>query len=80
DPYPGMLPSPHKNTVLAPADFVRLSRKHGIHKILFGTDSPWQDQGEYVERLRAIGLTAAEQEAVLGENAAKLLELPHATP
>lgn len=80
DPYPGMEPSPHKDTVLAPADFVRLSRRHGIHKILFGTDSPWQDQNEYVERLRAIGLTAAEQQAVLGENAAKLLELPHAAP
>ena len=80
DPYPGMEPSPHKNTVLSPEAFVRLCRRHGIHKILFGTDSPWQDQGEYVARLQAIGLTAAEQEAVLGKNAAKLLELPGTTP
>ncbi len=80
DPYPGMEPSPHKNTVLAPADFLRLCRKHGTSRILFGTDSPWQDQGDYVERLRAIGLTAAEQEAVLGKNAAKLLDLSGAAP
>lgn len=76
EPYPGMEPSLHKNTVLAPEDFVRLSRKHGIHRILFGTDSPWQDQGEYVARLQAIGLTSSEQKAVLGNNAAKLLGLP----
>lgn len=80
DPYPGMEPSPHKNTVLAPADFLRLCRKHGTSRILFGTDSPWQDQGDYVERLRAIGLTAAEQEAVLGKNAAKLLDLSGVAP
>ena len=80
DPYPGMEPSPHKNTVLAPADFLRLCRKHGTSRILFGTDSPGQDQGDYVERLRAIGLTAAEQEAVLGKNAAKLLDLSGAAP
>ena len=35
---------------------------------------------DYVERLRAIGLTAAEQEAVLGKNAAKLLDLSGAAP
>lgn len=80
DPYPGMPPSPHRDAVLAPADFVRLCRRHGMSRILFGTDSPWQDQGEYVTLLRTIGLTASEQEAVLGENAAKLLELPGVAP
>lgn len=76
DVYPGMEPSPHENTVLTPADFVRLCRKHGTDRILFGTDSPWQDQGEYIEQLRVMGLSAEEQNAILGKNAAKLLELP----
>lgn len=80
DTYPGMEPSPHSNTVLAPGDFVRLCRRHGIQKILFGTDSPWQDQGEYVKQMQAMGLTGAEQKAVLGENAVKLLGLTKATP
>lgn len=80
DTYPGMQPSPHVGTVLAPADFVRLCRKHGISRVLFGTDSPWQDQDEYVQRLRAIGLTFAEQEAILGKNAAKLLDLSGTAP
>lgn len=75
DTYPGMQPSPYSDTVLDPADFVRLCRRHGMSRILFGTDSPWQDQSEYVARLRAMELTAAEQEAVLGGNAARLLEL-----
>lgn len=75
DTYPGMEPSPHSDTVLTSEDFVRLCRRHGIQKILFGTDSPWQDQGEYVKQLRAMGLTGAEQKAVLGENAARLLGL-----
>ena len=73
--YPGMEPSPHTDTVLAPADFVRLVRKHGAEKVLFGTDSPWQDQVEYVSRLQAIGLTNKELDAVLWKNAAGLLEL-----
>ncbi len=80
DTYPGMEPSPHSNTVLAPGDFIRLCRRHGIHRILFGTDSPWQDQGDYVKRLHAMGLTDAEQAAVLGKNAAELLGLADAAP
>ena len=73
EPYPGMEPSRHQNTVLAPADFVRLCRRHGVSRILFGTDSPWQDQSEYIALLKAMELTAAEQEAILGGNAAALL-------
>lgn len=75
EPYPGHQPSPYKNKVLSPETFVRLSRRHGVNRILFGTDSPWQDQGDYVMRLRAMNLTAAEQKAILYQNAAKLLGL-----
>ena len=75
EPYPGHQPSPYKNKVLSPEAFVRLSRRHGVNRILFGTDSPWQDQGDYVMRLRAMNLTAAEQKAILYQNGAKLLGL-----
>lgn len=73
DPYPGLPPSPYAQTVLSSESFVRIVRKHGISRVCFGTDSPWQDQGDYVERLRTMGLTEDEQNAVLGENAARLL-------
>lgn len=80
EPSPGMEPSRHQNAVLAPADFVRLCRRHGVSRILFGTDSPWQDQGEYVALLKNMELTAPEQEAILGGNAAALLNLTGTDP
>jgi len=75
DPYPGQQLSPYTNRVLQPEAFVRLSRRHGTDRILFGTDSPWQDQGDYVAYLRAMDLTEQEQAAILYQNAAKLLGL-----
>jgi predicted TIM-barrel fold metal-dependent hydrolase len=61
--------------LLPPADFVRICRKHGIEKILFGSDSPWYDQGASVEWIKRSGLNDTELEAVFGGNAKKLLGL-----
>jgi len=46
-----------------------------MDKILFGTDSPWQDQAADLAEIRSLGLTPDEQAAVLGGNAARLLGL-----
>lgn len=56
--------------------FVAMARRHGIGKLLFGTDSPWADQGAEVKLLRATGLTEAELQVVCFDNAARLLDLP----
>jgi predicted TIM-barrel fold metal-dependent hydrolase len=48
-------------------------RRHGADRIIFGTDSPWQDQKQEVEFFRALPLSASEQSAIFYENAAKLL-------
>jgi predicted TIM-barrel fold metal-dependent hydrolase len=61
--------------LLPPTDFVRLCRKHGIDKILFGSDSPWYGQGESAEWVKRSGLNDTEIEAVFGGNAERLLEL-----
>lgn len=53
--------------------FVKIVRKHGVGKILFGTDSPWADQGVEVELHAKCGLTESELGAVFHDNAAKLL-------
>lgn len=53
--------------------FERIVRKHGCEKILFATDSPWEDQSDYIRRINATALTAEEKTAILGENARKLL-------
>jgi len=58
---------------LQEADFIRLCRKHGTDRILFGTDSPWAEQSEYTGRLSEMALTDAERTAILGGNAEKLL-------
>jgi len=60
---------------LPPRQFVRLCRKHGCEKILFGSDSPWYDQAECVEWLKRSGLNDVELEAVFYGNAKRLLEL-----
>lgn len=55
--------------------FNRLLKNHGYKKILFGTDSPWSGQAEELKRFRSYGLPDDIQRAILGENAAKLLQI-----
>lgn len=59
---------------LSAEDFVRIVRKHGAERVLFGSDSPWSSQGESVEVLKQTGLTSEELSMILGGNASKLLE------
>lgn len=58
-----------------PEQILRMSRNHGIDKILFATDSPWSGQKEDVEYIRRIGFTEEELEKILYKNGAKLLGL-----
>ena len=59
--------------------FIRIVRKHGTDKILFGTDSPWKDQKKEIEAIQKLPLTREEQEKILGQNAVKLLGLKQET-
>ncbi len=55
-------------------DVVRVIRTHGADKILFATDSPWNDQSAYLEHFRALkGISDTEKEMILFRNAEKLL-------
>lgn len=58
---------------LSKEQFVRIIRKHGVDRVLFGTDSPWGLQDADVKSIKESGLSLEEQTAVLGENAVKLL-------
>jgi len=53
--------------------FLRLASLFGADHILFGTDSPWGDQAESLQKIRALPLTEADKSAILGGNAEKLL-------
>lgn len=55
--------------------FVRIVKKHGADKILFATDSPWEDQADYIRRIQEMPLTPEDKANILGGNAAKLLQL-----
>ena len=74
-PKPGTQIPPYRLRTLENEDFVRICRKHGTDRILFGTDSPWEDQAEDIRKIRESGLTAEECDAVLGDNAERLLKL-----
>jgi len=53
--------------------FMDIVRAHGAQRILFGTDSPWGDQGQALTRIRALPLTDKERRLVFRENAVRLL-------
>ncbi|MBQ9730119.1 MAG: amidohydrolase family protein [Clostridia bacterium] len=53
--------------------FLRILEKHGEEKILFASDSPWQDIAEMKTRLGEMGLSAEAKEKILSKNALALL-------
>ena len=52
---------------------MRLIRRHGAERILFGSDCPWGDPAGTIAFIRSLPLTEAEKRAILGENAARAL-------
>jgi uncharacterized protein len=48
---------------------------HPADRMLFGSDSPWNDQAEVVARVRALDLPADRLERILGSNAVDLFGL-----
>lgn len=55
--------------------FLRIVRTHGSDKILFGTDSPWAGQKEFIQILKEMPLTEEERENIFSGNACRLLKL-----
>lgn len=55
--------------------FHRFLKKHGVERILFGTDSPWSHQGKSIEKIKRLGLTMEQERAILGDNARALLSI-----
>ncbi|MDD3927913.1 MAG: amidohydrolase family protein [bacterium] len=52
-----------------------LIRGQGAEKILFATDSPWAEQAEELEAIDDLELDRDERKLVLGDNAARILEI-----
>lgn len=64
--------APYRDRNLSDEDFVRIARKHGVDRVLFASDSPWEDQGDYVERMQNTALTDEEKELIFYKNAQRL--------
>lgn len=60
---------------LEPERMAALILSHGPEKVLFGTDSPWTDQGEELNKIKRIKLPEKVLEQVLGLNAKRILKL-----
>ena len=57
-------------------ELVRLVRDIGVERVMFGSDFPWYDPGEAIKEVRALpGLSDGELSAILGGNAARILDL-----
>ena len=57
-------------------ELARLIRDIGSHRVMLGTDFPWYDLDRTAERVMALPILAREEkEAILGVNAARLLNL-----
>ena len=52
---------------------VKIVRKHGVDKVLFGTDSPWGDHKMMLDKFMTLPFTKEEQEQILYKNAKQLL-------
>jgi predicted TIM-barrel fold metal-dependent hydrolase len=65
----------HSLSRLSEEHFLQMAGAFGADRVCFGTDSPWEDQAAEIARIRALPLECAEKEAILGGNAAKLVEI-----
>lgn len=54
--------------------FLRIIRSHGIDKVLFATDSPWDGQKKVVEQFLQLPFSEEEREHIFSQNAIKLLQ------
>lgn len=55
-------------------EVLEVIRQHGVEKILFATDCPWNSQKDYVEHFKRLdGLTDQEKELILSGNARRIL-------
>ncbi len=59
---------------IEPEQCLRIIRNHGAEKILFGSDSPWENPADTLKFLMSLGLDEKEMSLITHENALRLLE------
>lgn len=51
----------------------RIIRNHGVSKVLFGTDAPWEAASETLAYLQSLGFSSEEMEQITHRNAERVL-------
>lgn len=67
--------APEELPMLADERFCELVHLFGSKRVLFGTDSPWDDMGACVRRIQRLPLTQEEKDNIFCENARRLLSM-----
>ena len=75
EPAPGTERGEDERWLITPEQFTAIVSAHGAHRVLFATDSPWQDQSRSLAALDAMPLSERDRLAIRGENARALLGL-----
>jgi len=71
---PDRLPcSPHRG--LAEEDAIRIIRKIGVERIMFGSDGPALDRQPQIEQILRLPLCNQERNMILSENAKRILHI-----
>jgi predicted TIM-barrel fold metal-dependent hydrolase len=60
---------------MGPEEMAELIREIGPERVIFGSDYPWEEPGRAVEIIKGLGLCEEEKQAILGKNAAALLDV-----
>lgn len=60
---------------ISPEQCMRIIRNHGAEKILFGSDSPWENPADTLRFLQSLGLDDDEMALITHQNAQRLLGL-----
>jgi len=61
--------------ILGKESFANLISKHGADKVLFGTDSTWDDAKSKVNMIDGLKLSSSQKDMRLYKNAHKLLSI-----
>ncbi len=64
-----------KVSPLTTKQLVEIIKAHGSEKILFGTDSPWGDRRDQIEKISALPLSVKEKDDIFYKNAKNLLKI-----
>lgn len=72
---PIMLDTAYIMDFVSKEQFIRIIRNHGAQKILFATDSPWENPKDTLKFINSLEITESEREKILYKNAEKLLSI-----